>query len=141
MSFAPSSTWNSGSPRACGRSPGRAVEIVGLVFTFIHAWPVAVAYLIWKVMGYPLPGNLDRFRDVRTPFRNWSGRAASFGGTGNGAFDEYRRAELDRLEAERRKLDDEAREFRSFVEDLKRAKDREEFDAYMAKRRSGTTSV
>ena len=37
---------------------------------------------------------------------------------------------------ERRKLDEEARDFRNFVEELKRAKDREEFDAYMAKRRS-----
>ena len=38
----------------------------------------------------------------------------------------------------RRRLDQEAREFREFVEELKRAKDREEFDAYMAKRRGGT---
>jgi hypothetical protein len=57
-------------------------------------------------------------------------------GTGNAAFEEYRRNELRRLEEERRKLDEEARAFRDFVEELKRAKDREEFDAFMAKRRA-----
>ena len=58
------------------------------------------------------------------------------GPTGNSHFDDYRRAEIERLEAERRRLDDEVREFGAFVEELKRAKDREEFDAYMRKRRS-----
>jgi hypothetical protein len=51
---------------------------------------------------------------------------------------------LARLEEERRKLDEEARAFRGFVEELKRAKDREEFDAFMAKRRAdrnGTTDI
>jgi chromosome segregation ATPase len=63
---------------------------------------------------------------------------AGFGGTGNAAFEEYRRNELRRLDEERRKLDEEARAFRDFVEELKRAKDREEFDAFMAKRRADT---
>ena len=72
--------------------------------------------------------------------------APSFGfaGSGNAAFDEYRRRELERLEEERRRLDEEAKEFAAFVEELKRAKDREEFDGFMARRRSsndGTTSV
>ncbi len=42
-----------------------------------------------------------------------------------------------RLEEERRRLDEEAKAFASFVEELKRAKDREEFDAFMARRRGG----
>ena len=46
------------------------------------------------------------------------------------------RRELERLEEERRRLDEEARAFSAFVEELKRAKDREEFDAFMAKRRA-----
>jgi len=56
--------------------------------------------------------------------------------TGNFAFEEYRRRELERLEAERRRLDDEARALAEFVEELKRAKDREEFDAFMARSRA-----
>ena len=64
------------------------------------------------------------------------------GGTGNLAFDEYRQGEVARLEAERRRLDEEAQAFGAFVEDLKRAKDREEFDAFMARRRAeGPTTV
>jgi len=65
------------------------------------------------------------------------------GGTGNAAFDEYRRAELDRLEAQRRALEEESRAFSDFVEELKRARDREQFDAFMAKRRNegGSRSV
>ena len=46
------------------------------------------------------------------------------------------RAELERLEARRRALQEESRAFAEFVEELKRAKDREQFDAFMAKRRS-----
>ena len=56
--------------------------------------------------------------------------------TGNAAFDAYRRAELDRLEAQRRALEEESRAFSEFVEELKRARDREQFDAFMAKRRT-----
>ncbi len=60
------------------------------------------------------------------------GRAAS----GNWAFEEYRNAELERLEARRRALQEESEAFAEFVEELKRAKDREQFDAFMAKRRA-----
>ena len=81
-----------------------------------------------------LERNLGGPSRPRTPFR----RAAP---TGNWAFEEYRQRELERLEEERRRLDEESRAFAEFVEELKRAKDREEFDAFMAKRRSGPTNV
>jgi hypothetical protein len=61
--------------------------------------------------------------------------------TGNFAFDEHRRSKLERLEEERRRLDEETRVFGEFVEELKRAKDREAFDAFMAKRRNGATAT
>ena len=145
MSWAPSSAWNSGSVKSCVRGSARKpLEIVGLVFLFFYFWPLAMAYIAWKLMGYPVPaeirGVIDRgFGGLRNDFR-WS--PAAFGGTGNLAFDAYRRSEIERLETERRRLDEEAREFRTFVEDVKRAKDREEFDAYMRKRReAGGTSV
>jgi hypothetical protein len=147
-----SGPWNTGAHRRCGRSPRRGLEIAGIVLGFIWFWPLALAYLVWKMMGYP------KYDEARAFLNESFGRAkddlfrsrgsAGFGGfasTGNAAFDEYRRSELERLEEERRKLDEEARDFRNFVEELKRAKDREEFDAYMAKRRgqagNGTTNV
>ena len=49
-------------------------------------------------------------------------------GTGNQAFDEYRAATL-------RRLEEEQREFRGFLERLRFAKDRDEFDQFMAARR------
>jgi hypothetical protein len=48
--------------------------------------------------------------------------------TGNRAFDEYRSEAL-------RKLEEEAHEFRAFLERLRLAKDRAEFDEYMRERR------
>ena len=148
MSCAKSSGWNAGE--AAAQAPSRScssrrpLEIIGVVFLFLYFWPLAVTYLVWKFMGYPVPHELRRAveENVLNPMRNmrW-GAPAGFAGTGNLAFDEYRRSELERLERERRKLDDEAREFRDFVEELKRAKDREEFDAYMARRRNSGPTV
>ncbi|MEE1655550.1 DUF2852 domain-containing protein [Microvirga sp. CF3062] len=156
MSDSASAAWNAG-PHAGpwenrtnrrGRKPGRGLEIAGIILGFIFVWPLALAYLVWKMCGYP------KYDEAKSFFRDTFGRArddlasrgaAGFGGfasTGNAAFDDYRRSEIERLEEERRKLDEEARDFRNFVEELKRAKDREEFDAYMAKRRgNGPTNV
>ena len=50
------------------------------------------------------------------------------GGLGNSAFNDYRRATL-------RKLEDEAAEFRTFLDGLKRAADAAEFDAFLKSRR------
>ena len=49
--------------------------------------------------------------------------------TGNRAFDEYRADAL-------RKLEEEANEFRAFLERLRMARDRAEFDEYMKERRN-----
>ena len=55
--------------------------------------------------------------------------AADCGPTGNRAFDEYREEAL-------RRLEEEANEFRTFLERLRMAKDRQEFDEYMGERRN-----
>jgi hypothetical protein len=139
-----SGPWNNGAQRRCGRPPRRALEIAGIVLAFIWFWPLALAYLVWKLMGYPkydeakafLRENFSRAADDLFASGRSMGGFGTGTGTGNAAFEEYRRNELRRLEEERRKLDEEARAFRDFVEELKRAKDREEFDAFMAKRRA-----
>ena len=58
------------------------------------------------------------------PASRW-GRPSS----GNHAFDEYRTETL-------RRLEDEQREFRDFLDRLRFAKDKTEFDQFMADRRS-----
>lgn len=58
--------------------------------------------------------------------------------TGNVAFDDYREAELKRLEEERAKLDEMRAEFDNFLRELRRARDQEEFDRFMANRGRNT---
>lgn len=74
------------------------------------------------------------------PFANLMERAQPFvrpAATGNTAFDDWRTAEIERIEAERRKLADAEREFQTFLSELKRARDREEFDRFMKARQNG----
>jgi hypothetical protein len=143
MSCASSAGWNSGAFSKNCSSPRRAWEIAGIVLGFIFVWPLALAYLVWKLAGYPMPVEWRSYleRTFARPFEGSFRAAAPFAGTGNSAFDEYRRRELERLEEERRRLDEEAKAFGAFVEELKRAKDREEFDAFMTRRRGGATSA
>ena len=49
--------------------------------------------------------------------------------SGNKAFDEYRDETL-------RRLEDEEREFQAFLDRLRKARDKSEFDAFMADRRN-----
>ena len=143
MSYASSAGWTSGAVHKNCSSPRRAWEIAGIVLGFIFAWPLAVGYLIWKLAGYPMPAGWRSYleRTFERPFEGSFRAASPFGGTGNSAFDDYRRRELQRLEEERRRLDEEAKAFGSFVEELKRAKDRDEFDAFMARRRGDASAA
>ena len=65
-------------------------------------------------------GRMDRFRSRS----DWFGPTSS----GNRAFDDYRAETL-------RRLEDEQREFKDFLARLRFAKDRAEFDSFMAERR------
>lgn len=120
---------------------GKPAWITLMVLGFIVAWPIGLAilaYLLWSGrMGCGRHGGLsrwqqrmanrwDRFerRSEAGPHRGWS--------SGNHAFDEYREATLNRLE-------EESREFRDFLERLRMAKDRSEFDQFMADRRGDGT--
>jgi hypothetical protein len=60
------------------------------------------------------------------PGGNWWGTPPS---SGNRAFDDYRHETM-------RRLEDEQREFKEFLERLRFAKDRQEFDQFMADRRN-----
>jgi hypothetical protein len=68
---------------------------------------------------------MDRVRE-RMGGSNWWGNPPS---SGNRAFDEYRTETL-------RRLEEEQREFRDFLDRLRHAKDKAEFDQFMADRRS-----
>lgn len=116
---------------------------IGMILGFVLFWPLGLAMLAYIVWGDRMTGRLanirdrmDEFgsrfsRDRRPHYRPYSTSAYS---TGNVAFDEYRAAELARLEEERRKLDAMRAEFDEFIHNLRRAKDQKEFDKFMAGR-------
>lgn len=146
MTSQTSSPWATGRLCRSGPFPRRSLEIGAIVVGFIYWWPVGLALLAWKLTGYPAFSEMrDAARrtlsDVEgsrpvSRFARAFEAANGRDGSGNAAFDAYRRSELDRLEAQRRALEEESRAFAAFVDELKRAKDREQFDAFMAKRRS-----
>jgi len=137
---ASAASWNNGAHRAW--PPSRGLEILGIILAFFFFWPFALAYLVWKFMGYPVPNEAKAFFEKNFSRLSEGFRTRPhFSSTGNFAFDEYRRRELERLEEERRRLEEEARGFAEFVEELKRTKDRDEFDAFMARRRGAAPTA
>jgi Protein of unknown function (DUF2852) len=111
----------------------RPLWLVMMILGFIFFWPVGLAvlaYLFWS--GKMRCGNGENWKSwkSRSGFGDFTGSGRSFGGsTGNRVFDDYREQTL-------RKLEEDAREFRSFVERLRQAKDKDEFDRFMAQRGS-----
>jgi hypothetical protein len=132
-------TQTASAPRqAASRSRWTALNILLMVIGFIVFWPLGLAMLAWIIWGDEIARMAEdlkaQFRTMteRTPFR------AGIGETGNVAFDEYRSRELKRLEEERRKLEAMRAEFDSFVKELRRVKDQEEFDRFMSNYRNRT---
>ena len=111
---------------------GKPAWIAAMILGFIVWWPiglVVLAYLIWS-------GRMGCCGDKKAWREYFTHEAKRFGGgftsTGNHAFDDYREETLKRLE-------EEANEFQSFLKRLRHAKDKAEFDQFMAEQRpSGT---
>jgi hypothetical protein len=115
--------------------------IAMMVAGFVVFWPLGLA-----MFGYILFGDrLEAFkRDANATVDKVAGafRGAGFthsASTGNVAFDEWRDAEIERLNNERRKLDELRADFEEELRELRRAKDKEDFDRFMAKRNAATT--
>jgi hypothetical protein len=118
-------------------------ELAAMVLGFMIFWPVGVAVFAYK-MWQRRTGADDlqtfvtaKWNAARASWSGPTGWSSNAGASGNRAFDDWKAAELARLEAERRKLEDAAREFADFLDTVRKAKDREEFDRFMAERRAG----
>ena len=84
----------------------------------------------WQSKVDRMQEKVDRLRGRMERARNGGGQWwAQTRSSGNRAFDEYRAETLQRLE-------EEQREFKEFLQRLRFAKDRAEFDQFMNERRS-----
>ena len=125
---------------------GKPAWIALTVLGFMAWWPVGLAVLAFTIgsgrMGCGYHGGHDRWQHKMERMQSkmdWMRSKVSGGNpagspwssaptSGNRAFDDYRTETL-------RRLEDEQREFKDFLERLRFAKDKTEFDAFMNERR------
>lgn len=121
----------------------RPFWIVLTILAFMAWWPIGLALLFYLIgsgrMGcrrYRAADGAQQFGWGRGPgwsgpwggWRSFCGGERSAPSSGNRAFDEYRAETL-------RRLEEEQKEFGAFLDRLRFAKDKAEFDAFMAERR------
>jgi len=100
---------------------GRGAWIAAMVLGFIVFWPIGLAILAYMIWGKRM------FGKSCTSQRRNAMHMSGFASSGNTAFDAYKAETLKRLE-------DEQDAFSGFLERLREAKDKSEFDAFMDER-------
>ncbi len=124
--------------------------IVAMVLGFVWWWPAglaALAYLVasGRMGGRCRNGGAGRWYNMAQPAGENGMRSKGWGSwqmpgasgptpSGNRAFDDYRAETLKRLE-------DEQKEFVEYLERLRHAKDKAEFDQFMSDRRRPATTA
>ena len=97
---------------------GRPAWIAAMVAGFVVFWPIGLALMFYMFatgrFGRGGCGRSARMRHAATAFRS----------SGNGAFDAYKAETL-------RRLEEEQGDFEAFLERLREAKDKAEFDQFM----------
>ena len=97
---------------------GKGAWIAAMVIGFIAFWPIGLAllaYLIWSKR---------MFTRTACASRHFSRHGCGPTSSGNSAFDAYKAETL-------RRLEDEQSAFEAFLQRLREAKDKSEFDAFM----------
>jgi len=146
----------------CGASRWTPFEIAAMVLGFMVYWPIGLAVLGYKIyqrktgasdLQTVAAGKWREARRAMGPWVSetaaarpwvsgqwaggvWGGRRAYSPASGNSAFDAWKAGELARLEEERRKLEQSHREFSEFLDQVRQAKDREEFERFMSDRKA-----
>ncbi|MBT0957117.1 DUF2852 domain-containing protein [Alphaproteobacteria bacterium KMM 3653] len=101
---------------------GKGAWIAAMVLGFVFLWPVGLALLAYMIWSKRMFSSSCRAKSARRPDRHHRFRSS-----GNSAFDSYKADTLARLE-------DEQSSFESFLERLREAKDKAEFDTFMEDR-------
>ena len=105
-------------------SKGKGAWIAAMVLGFVFFWPIGLAFLFYMIWSKRMFNGSCSSRKAR--FRTGSNAMTT---TGNSAFDAYKADTLRRLEQEQH-------DFESFLERLREAKDKAEFDQFMNDRAS-----
>ena len=113
---------------------GSGAWIALAVLDFVFWWPAGLALLAFSIWSGRIGcgHRMARWQDKMDRMWGGCGRGPGGGGwgpsSGNRAFDDYRTETL-------RRLEEEQKEFKDFLERLRMAKDKAEFDQFMAERR------
>jgi hypothetical protein len=117
---------------------GKPAWIVLMILGFWAWWPLGLVILAFIIgsgrMGCWNHHGMNRWQDKMDRMRSNMRSGVDWWGTGsassgNRAFDDYRTDTL-------RRLEEEQREFKEFLQRLRFAKDRAEFDQFMTERRN-----
>ncbi len=123
---------------------GKPAWIALMILGFIVWWPFGLALLAFIIgsgrmgCGHSAERWQQKMERLQEKMERVRGRMGGGGdplwgqrSSGNRAFDDYRAETL-------RRLEEEQREFRDYLERLRQAKDRTEFEQFMAERRNRT---
>lgn len=117
---------------------GRPAWIIAMVLGFVIFWPVGLgllAYMIWsKRMFSRSCGGSRRHRHDQSRHDAFNAMRSAVRPSGNSAFDAYKADTI-------RRLQDEQEAFEAFLNRLRDAKDKQEFDAFMDDRARAARSA
>ena len=111
--------WNYNSVGLGNWSP---FNIFVMVIGFVLWWPIGLAAIAYIMSG-------GEMKDLKEMFKNFTTTKTNPATTGNVAFDQYKEETIKRLEQEQK-------DFGTFMHNLAMAKDKAEFDQFMAERKS-----
>ena len=104
---------------------GKGAWLIVMILGFIFFWPIGLAILFYMLWSN---------RMSRSFFACKKTHRHGFRSTGNTAFDAYRDETIKRLE-------DEQSAFKGFLQRLREAKDKSEFDRFMEDRAKGSENA
>ncbi len=116
---------------------GKPAWITAMIVGFLLWWPLGLGVLGYTIWSGRMGCGMRRdwkTSDFGREVMRWRSGMTPFRSSGNAAFDEYRDETL-------RRLEEEADEFQAFLSRLRKAKDKAEFDQFMADRRGAVSTT
>jgi len=104
---------------------GKPAWIAAMILGFIFVWPVGLAILVYAIWSKRM-FNRSCYPSTRSSRMTWGAHRVHTS-SGNSAFDAYKAETL-------RRLEDEQAAFEGFLQRLREAKDKSEFDSFMQDR-------